>query len=88
MAKEKRFSPTDFVMAMPWQVHVYHGLNQGKCNGTRFSGSTWLRLFEVMGTEPRQITEIHVTFNLNLIASRKLKKPFRKTAMTCPVHLV
>jgi uncharacterized OsmC-like protein len=38
-----------------------------------------------MGTEPRRITEIHVTFNMNVAVSDKEKTILEKTAMTCPV---
>jgi uncharacterized OsmC-like protein len=38
-----------------------------------------------MGTEPRRITEIHVTFNMNLVADEKTKTILERTARTCPV---
>ena len=49
-----------------------------------FSNST-AEVTKIMGTEPRRITEIHVTFSMNVEATDKEKIILEKTAMTCPV---
>ena len=49
-----------------------------------FSNST-AEVTKIMGTEPRRITEIQVTFNMNIAVSDKNKTILEKTAMTCPV---
>jgi uncharacterized OsmC-like protein len=49
-----------------------------------FSNST-AEVTKIMGTEPRRITEIHVTFTMNVSVSDKEKTILEKTAMTCPV---
>lgn len=40
---------------------------------------------EIMGTEPRRITEIHVRFTMQPQVDEKTKIILEKTAMTCPV---
>ena len=52
--------------------------------GVDLSGST-AEVTKIMGTEPRRITEIHVTFSLHLEADDKIKTLLERTAMTCPV---
>ena len=38
-----------------------------------------------MGTEPRRITEIHITFHFSINPDEKTKTILERTAMTCPV---
>ena len=83
--KGEAFSPTDFVAnALASCMFTVMGI---KANAMEldFSGST-AEVTKVMGTEPRRIAEIQVTFNMNLIADEKTKTILEKTAMTCPVH--
>ena len=49
-----------------------------------FSNST-AEVTKIMGTDPRRITEIHVTFDMNITVSEKDKTILERTAMTCPV---
>jgi uncharacterized OsmC-like protein len=49
-----------------------------------FLGST-AEVTKVMAAEPRRISEIHVTFNMNLEADEKTKTILERTALTCPV---
>jgi len=49
-----------------------------------FSGST-AEVTKIMAAEPRRISEIHVTFNMNLSADEKIKTILERTAMNCPV---
>lgn len=50
-----------------------------------FSGST-AEVTKIMGTEPRRITEIHVTFNFSINPNEKTKTILERTALTCPVY--
>ena len=49
-----------------------------------FSGST-AEVTKIMGTEPRRITEIHLTFHFSINPDDKIKTILERTAMTCPV---
>jgi len=52
--------------------------------GVDFSGST-AEVTKVMAAEPRRISEIHITFQMNLVDDEKTKTILERTAMTCPV---
>jgi uncharacterized OsmC-like protein len=83
--KGEAFSPTDFVAnALASCMFTVMGI-KGNTMDVDFSGST-AEVTKVMGIEPRRITEIHVTFNMNLSVDEKTKTILEKTAMTCPVH--
>jgi uncharacterized OsmC-like protein len=82
--KGEAFSPTDFVAnALASCMFTVMGIKANAMD-VDFSSST-AEVTKVMGTEPRRITEIHVTFNMNLVADEKTKTILEKTAMTCPV---
>jgi uncharacterized OsmC-like protein len=82
--KGEAFSPTDFVAnALASCMFTVMGIKANAMD-IDFSSST-AEVTKVMGTEPRRITEIHVTFNMNLVADEKTKTILEKTAMTCPV---
>lgn len=82
--KGEAFSPTDFVAnALASCMFTVMGIKANAMD-MDFSDST-AEVTKVMGTEPRRITEIHVTFNMNLDADEKTKTILEKTAMTCPV---
>jgi uncharacterized OsmC-like protein len=83
--KGEAFSPTDFVAnALASCMFTVMGIKANTMD-VDFSGST-AEVTKVMGIEPRRITEIHVTFNMNLSVDEKTKTILEKTAMTCPVH--
>lgn len=83
--KGEAFSPTDFVAnALASCMFTVMGIKANTMD-VDFSGST-AEVTKVMGIEPRRITEIHVTFNMNLSVNEKTKTILEKTAMTCPVH--
>lgn len=83
--KGEAFSPTDFVAnALASCMFTVMGIKASTMD-VDFSGST-AEVTKVMGIEPRRITEIHVTFNMNLSVDEKTKTILEKTAMTCPVH--
>ena len=82
--KGEAFSPTDTVAnALASCMFTVMGIKANEME-VDFSGST-AEVTKVMGTEPRRITEIHVTFYMNLDADGKTKTILERTAMTCPV---
>lgn len=83
--KGEAFSPTDFVAnALASCMFTVMGIKANSMD-VDFSGST-AEVTKVMGTEPRRITEIHITFTMNLDPDEKTKTILEKTGMTCPVH--
>lgn len=83
--KGEAFSPTDFVAnALASCMFTVMGIKANSMN-LDFTGST-AEVTKVMGIEPRRITEIHITFNMNLMADEKTKTILEKTGMSCPVH--
>lgn len=82
--KGEAFSPTDTVAnALASCMFTVMGIKARDLD-VDFSNST-AEVTKIMGTEPRRITEIHVTFNMNIAVSDKEKTILEKTAMTCPV---
>lgn len=82
--KGEAFSPTDTVAnALASCMFTVMGI-KARDMEVDFSGST-AEVTKVMGTEPRRITEVHVTFNMSIFADDKTKTILEKTAMTCPV---
>ena len=51
-----------------------------------FSGAI-AEVTKIMAAEPRRISEIHVTFHMNIATDDKTKTILERTAMTCPVLL-
>ena len=82
--KGEAFSPTDTVAnGLATCMLTVMGIKARDLE-VDFSGST-TEVTKIMGTEPRRITEIHITFNMNLVADDKTKTILERTAMTCPV---
>ena len=82
--KGEAFSPTDTVAnALASCMFTVMGIKAREME-VDFSGAT-AEVTKIMGTEPRRITEIHVTFEMNLEADEKIKTILERTAMTCPV---
>jgi uncharacterized OsmC-like protein len=82
--KGEAFSPTDTVAnGLATCMLTVMGIKARDLE-VDFSGST-AEVTKIMGTEPRRITEIQVTFNMNLVADDKTKTILERTAMTCPV---
>ena len=82
--KGEAFSPTDTVAnALASCMFTVMGIKAREME-VDFSGAT-AEVTKIMGTEPRRITEIHVTFEMNLEADEKIKMILERTAMTCPV---
>lgn len=82
--KGEAFSPTDSVAnALATCMLTVMGI-KAKDLQVDFSGST-AEVTKIMGTDPRRIVEIHVSFDMNLVADDKTKTILEKTALTCPV---
>jgi uncharacterized OsmC-like protein len=82
--KGEAFSPTDTVAnALASCMFTVMGIKAKDLN-VDFSNST-AEVTKIMGTEPRRITEIHVTFSMNVEVTDKERIIIEKTAMTCPV---
>ena len=83
--KGEAFSPTDTVAnALATCMMTIMGI-KARDLGVDFSGST-AEVTKVMAAEPRRISEIHITFQMNLVADAKTKTILERTGMTCPVH--
>jgi len=83
--KGEAFSPTDMVAnSLATCMFTVMGIKARELN-IDFSNST-AEVTKIMATEPRRISEIHITFQMNLEADEKTKIILERTAMTCPVH--
>ena len=82
--KGEAFSPTDTVAnGLASCMFTVMGI-KAKDLEVDFSGSN-AEVTKIMGTDPRRITEIHVTFNFSINPDDKIKTILERTAMTCPV---
>ena len=82
--KGEAFSPTDTVAnALASCMFTVMGIKARDMN-VDFSNST-AEVTKIMGTDPRRITEIQVTFNMSIGADEKTQTILERTAMTCPV---
>ena len=82
--KGEAFSPTDTVAnALASCMFTVMGIKAREL-GVDFSGAT-AEVTKVMGTDPRRITAIHVTFSMGIAADEKTKTILERTARTCPV---
>lgn len=78
------FSPTDTVAnALASCMFTVMGI-KARDMDIDFSNAT-AEVTKIMGTDPRRITEIHVSFDMNIAVSEKDKTILERTAMTCPV---
>lgn len=83
--KGEAFSPTDTVAnGLASCMFTVMGIKAREM-GVDFSGST-AEVTKIMAAEPRRISEIHITFQMNLEADDKTKTILERTGMTCPVH--
>lgn len=83
--KGEAFSPTDMVAnSLATCMLTVMGI-KARDLGVDFSGST-AEVTKIMAAEPRRISEIHITFHMNLVADEKTKTILERTGMTCPVH--
>lgn len=83
--KGEAFSPTDTVAnGFASCMFTVMGIKAREM-GVDFSGST-AEVTKIMAADPRRISEIHVTFEMNVDADEKTKTILERTALTCPVH--
>lgn len=82
--KGEAFSPTDMVAnSLATCMLTVMGI-KARDMEVDFSGST-AEVTKIMAAEPRRISEIHITFQMNLVTDEKTKMILERTAMTCPV---
>jgi uncharacterized OsmC-like protein len=82
--KGEAFSPTDTVAnGLASCMFTVMGIKARDLD-IDLSGAT-AEVTKIMGTEPRRITEIHVTFHFSINPDDKIKTILERTAMTCPV---
>ena len=79
------FSPTDTVAtALASCVLTVMGI-KARTMDLLLDGST-AEVTKVMASDPRRISEIKVTFNMNVSADEKQRQILEHTGNTCPVH--
>ncbi|MGV9004706.1 OsmC family protein [Flavobacterium sp.] len=82
--KGEAFSPTDTVAnGLASCMFTVMGIKARDLE-VDFSGST-AEVTKIMAVEPRRISEIHVSFSMNVAADEKTKTILERTANTCPV---
>jgi uncharacterized OsmC-like protein len=82
--KGEAFSPTDSVAnGLASCMFTVMGIKAQDLK-VDFSSST-AEVTKIMAAEPRRISEIHVIFDMNLVANEKTRSILERTAMTCPV---
>jgi uncharacterized OsmC-like protein len=83
--KGEAFSPTDTVAnGFATCMMTVMGIKAREM-GVDFTGST-AEVTKIMAADPRRISEIYVTFEMNLDTDEKTKTILERTALTCPVH--
>lgn len=83
--KGEAFSPTDTVAnGFATCMMTVMGIKAREME-VDFTGST-AEVTKIMAADPRRISEIHVTFEMNVEADEKTKTILERTALTCPVH--
>lgn len=83
--KGEAFSPTDTVAnALGSCMFTVMGIKANEMNVSLEQSTA--EITKIMAAEPRRISEIHVTFNMQLSADEKTKTILERTAMTCPVY--
>ncbi|WP_293874838.1 OsmC family protein [Flavobacterium sp.] len=83
--KGEAFSPTDLVANSLATCMITIMAIKARDLDLELKGTT-AEVTKVMAVEPRRISEIHIHFEMNLIADAKTKTILERTAMTCPVH--
>ncbi|WP_264520669.1 OsmC family protein [Flavobacterium sp. N1994] len=82
--KGEAFSPTDMVANSLATCMITIMAIKSRDMDVELKGTT-AEVRKVMAAEPRRISEIHVTFHMNLEADDKTKTILERAAMTCPV---
>ena len=82
--KGEAFSPTDMVAnSLATCMITIMGI-KARDMDLELKGTT-AQVTKVMAAEPRRIAEIHIHFEMNLVADDKTKTLLERAAMTCPV---
>ena len=79
------FSPTDIVATALADCMITVMAIKADAMSVELKGTT-CEVTKVMASSPRRIAEIHITMNLPVGVSEKLRKILEHTAKTCPVH--
>ena len=82
--KGEAFSPTDTVANSLATCMITIMAIKARDMDLELKGTT-AEVTKVMAAEPRRISEIHVVFQMNIIADDKTKTILERAAMTCPV---
>ena len=82
--KGEAFSPTDMVANSLATCIITTMAIKATDMDLELKGTT-AEVTKVMAPDPRRISEIHIIFQMNLVADDKTKTILEKTAMTCPV---
>ena len=83
--KGEAFSPTDMVAnSLATCMFTVMGIKAKELN-IDFSNST-AEVTKIMAAEPRRISEIHITFQMNLEVDEKTRIILERVALTCPVY--
>ena len=83
--KGEAFSPTDMVANSLATCMITIMAIKARDMNLELKGTT-AEVTKVMAAEPRRISEIHITFEMNLVANEKTKTILERTAMNCPIH--
>jgi uncharacterized OsmC-like protein len=82
--KGEAFSPTDTVAnGLASCMFTMMGI-KARDMEIELSGST-AEVTKIMAVDPRRISEIHVTFNLDVLVDEKTRTILERIANTCPV---
>lgn len=83
--KGEAFSPTDTVAnGLASCMFTMMGI-KARDMEIDLSGST-AEVTKIMAADPRRISEIHVTFNFNVLVDERFKMILERIGNTCPVH--
>ena len=83
--KGEAFSPTDMVANSLATCMLTIMAIKAADMGLELKGTT-AEVTKVMAADPRRISEIHVTFQMNLADDKKIKTILERSALTCPVY--
>lgn len=83
--KGEAFSPTDMVANSLATCMLTIMAIKANDMDLELKGTT-AEVTKVMAADPRRISEIHVTFQMNLADDKKIKTILERSALTCPVY--
>lgn len=83
--KGEAFSPTDMVANSLATCMLTIMAIKAADMGLELKGTT-AEVTKVMAADPRRISEIHVTFQMNLADETKIRTILERSALTCPVY--